>query len=271
MGRSAGMAGSRRGRAASGRSESGRGASERGASNRGASDPGASGRGASGTAAGDATNSAAARMKWSGPVAPWGERGAARHAAFIDAATEVFLEHGYDGATLDEIVRRAGGSRATLNNQFGGKEGLFVAIIATLCAEMNATLALSVNAEHGPRETLLDFGLAFMRVMLRPESLGLYRIVMAEAGRFPALGLAVYRNGPQVAAERLTAYLGAGSKAGLFTRGDAALRARHFLEMIKGDLHFRALLGIDAPSAREIERCVRAAVDALLNGIAARR
>jgi AcrR family transcriptional regulator len=209
-------------------------------------------------------------MEWSGPVAPWRPRGATRHAAFVAAATEVFLEHGYDGATLDEIVRRAGGSRATLHNQFGGKDGLFAAIIATLCAEMNATLAPSIDTKRGPRETLLAFGQVFMRVMLRPDSLGLYRIVIAEAGRFPALGEVVYRNGPQVAAERLAAYLAAGSKAGLFSRGDAELRARHFLEMIKGDLHFRALLGIDAPSAREIDRCVRAAVESFLDGIAAR-
>jgi AcrR family transcriptional regulator len=196
-------------------------------------------------------------------------RGARRQEAFLKAATAVFLAKGYGAATLDDVVRVSGGSRATLYKQFGDKAGLFAAIIAELSAAMTTPLDGPLRGD--PRVALTGFGRAFMRIMMMRTSLALYRIVIAEAGRFPELGRVVYGAGPKVAADRLAAYLRAGQRAGAFTSGDADLRARHFLEMIKGDLHFRALLGLGRrPSAREIDRCVDAAVDAFLDGITTR-
>jgi AcrR family transcriptional regulator len=50
-------------------------------------------------------------------------RGARRQQAFLDAATAVFLAKGYGAATLDDVMRASGGSRATLYKQFGGRRG----------------------------------------------------------------------------------------------------------------------------------------------------
>ncbi len=52
------------------------------------------------------------------------ERGRQRRRAMLDAATQAFLEHGFEGTTLDMVIERAGGSRGTLYSSFGGKEGL---------------------------------------------------------------------------------------------------------------------------------------------------
>ncbi|EKA58427.1 helix-turn-helix domain-containing protein, partial [Pseudomonas aeruginosa] len=42
------------------------------------------------------------------------ERGRQRRRAMLDAATQAFLEHGFEGTTLDMVIERAGGSRGTL-------------------------------------------------------------------------------------------------------------------------------------------------------------
>jgi len=71
------------------------------------------------------------------PTAPRGAvsgRGAARRQAMLDAACEVFLEHGFEGASVADVVRRSGGSLATLYASFGSKEGLFEAIVAQISA-----------------------------------------------------------------------------------------------------------------------------------------
>ncbi len=52
-------------------------------------------------------------------------RGEARRSALLEAAREVFLEQGYEGASIEEIVRRVGGSKASLYAYFGSKQGLF--------------------------------------------------------------------------------------------------------------------------------------------------
>lgn len=41
---------------------------------------------------------------------PLSQRGQKRRQAILDAATDAFLQHGYEGTTLDMIIARAGGS-----------------------------------------------------------------------------------------------------------------------------------------------------------------
>ena len=58
---------------------------------------------------------------------PQTKRGHERVALLV-SATELFLEHGYDAVSLDDIVQHAGGSKASIYKYFGNKEGLFKAI-----------------------------------------------------------------------------------------------------------------------------------------------
>jgi AcrR family transcriptional regulator len=51
--------------------------------------------------------------------------GADTREALVNAAREVFIEQGYDGATVRTIATRAGVDAAMVNHWFGGKEGLF--------------------------------------------------------------------------------------------------------------------------------------------------
>jgi AcrR family transcriptional regulator len=192
-------------------------------------------------------------------------KGERRRAAMLEAATEVFLERGYEGATLGEVIARAGGSRATLYAQFGDKAGLFAAIIAALCERIVTPMGEKLE---GPAEAaLLAMGRGFMAVMMAPESLGLYRIVIAEGARFPELAAAVFSAGPQSAADGLTRFLADRVRLDELVLEDPGASARHFLEMVKGELHFRALLGLaPAPSPADVEKCVALAVKTFLEG-----
>jgi len=51
--------------------------------------------------------------------------GADTREALVNAAREVFIEQGYDGATVRAIATKAGVDAAMVNHWFGGKEGLF--------------------------------------------------------------------------------------------------------------------------------------------------
>jgi AcrR family transcriptional regulator len=183
----------------------------------------------------------------------------------LEAARAVFVERGYANATLDEVIERAGGSRATLYEQFGDKEGLFAAIVAQICAEITAPLA-NPPRDQEPEVLLLAFGRAFMRRLMEPSGLALYRVVIGEGERFPELAEAVYRSGPSVAAERLATHLRRWNAEKRTRVSNPEMAARQFLEMIKGDLHFRALLRLDPPSQAQIDSCVRSAVRLFLAG-----
>ncbi|MCA0201804.1 MAG: TetR/AcrR family transcriptional regulator [Proteobacteria bacterium] len=194
-------------------------------------------------------------------------RGEIRRAAIVAAATDVFLEHGFAAATLDDVVRRAGGSRATLYGHFGGKEGLFAAIIAQQCELIVAPLQALSEEDRTPEKVLADVGRCFMDILMSARGLGLYRMVSAEAARFPALGAQVFACGPKAAADRLAVYLQTQVETGVLALPDADLAARHFLEMVKGDLHTRALFNVaPMPTSAEIDTCVKGAVATFLTG-----
>lgn len=197
-------------------------------------------------------------------------RGEARRRVMLAAATSVFLRRGFEGATLDEVISRSGGSRATLYAQFGGKEGLFAAIIDDLCRTLVAPLLAGLDGTQPPRAVLTAFARRFLDRLLEPESLGLYRLVIAEGHRFPALGRQVFAAGPTAGADSLAAYLRAETQRGRLNVRHPDVAARLFLEAIKGDLHTRALFGVaPAPTAAEIERCVNETVRIFLAGTAA--
>lgn len=61
---------------------------------------------------------------------------AARREAILAAAKQVFQDMGYDGASMDEVAARFGGSKATVYRYFGSKEALFKELISRTANEM---------------------------------------------------------------------------------------------------------------------------------------
>lgn len=184
----------------------------------------------------------------------------------LAAARQVFLERGFEGATLDEVIARSGGSRATLYAQFGDKEGLFAAIIDEACAAILTALPTTTTDDQ-PEMVFRALGRAYMDILMAPANLALYRMVIGESGWFPKLGARVYASGPLAAAQRLADYIKDEVARGRLALDDPDLAARHFLEMVKGDLHTRALFGVGRKaSAVEIEACVHAAVRTFCSG-----
>lgn len=92
-----------------------------------------------------------------GPRAPQRERGRARVAALLAAATAVFAEKGYDAATMTEIAARAGASIGSLYQFFSTKELLAEALHAANADALTALLeALAPRLAGKPPEALAE-------------------------------------------------------------------------------------------------------------------
>jgi len=187
------------------------------------------------------------------------QRGDQRRSHILEAAIAVFLEQGYAGASVDRIVQRAGGSKATLYRHFNSKADLFAAIIQELVAQMTAPIAdQRVGDAGGLAATLEDFARTYLDVLLEPRSLALYRMVMAEGARFPDLGRVFFAQGPGRVAAQLADYL---CQRGLgCTTAPVELLAREFLSLVRADLHLRALLGVEIADSTVRARAVSRAV-----------
>jgi AcrR family transcriptional regulator len=188
----------------------------------------------------------------------------ARRDALLQAAAEVFFEQGYAATSIDAIIERAGGSKRNIYNAFKNKEGLFSAIVS-----QNADRILSPVIEgRDLRETLTIFGRHLMEAYISPSLIGVYRIAVAEANRFPDLVKVFYERGPGRATARLAELLEQAGKRGEVRAGDYPRMANQFVGMIRDNLHLQVVLGLrPPPSADEAREAVDSAVEIFLNGV----
>jgi AcrR family transcriptional regulator len=182
-------------------------------------------------------------------------------------ATELFLRHGYDGVSVDGIVRIVGGSKTNIYNHFNNNEGLFVAIVQGLCEEFLSPLVTIDVSTLGVEKGLRTLALALLGILLQDRHLAFQRLVIAETARFAALGRIWFDSGPERSRSIIAQFIEKQQRVGRLRRGDPHQSATLFHDMITFDLLYRAMLG-DRPSDDEIRRRIDMAIDAFLHGFA---
>jgi AcrR family transcriptional regulator len=205
-------------------------------------------------------------------TAPEPEAGRAelRRAAFLEAARDVFLEYGYEAANMAEIVKRAGGSLSTLYAQFGGKKGLFEAMIDARVNDLTAQMHIELAAHAPLREGLRRIGETFLLKQTQPESLDVFRLMVAQAKKFPEVAEAWSKRAPEAVRKALAEYLADRAKAGEIKITNPDLAAAVFFDLVRSRIQFRALLLPSyAPTETEIRDTVDRAIKVFLGGIEA--
>jgi len=183
--------------------------------------------------------------------------------AILEAARRQFLARGYD-ASLEAVALDARVSRQTIYNLYGGKDELFVAVLANRAEQLTQPLAGASEAVS-PRAVLTELGRRFGEAFLSVESVQFQRAVLACAQRFPRLARSFYEAGPGKTLARLAAYVAAETRRGRLAAADPELAAEQFLGMLKGNLHTRLIFCEDLRIApAEMERRVQGCVEAFL-------
>ena len=184
----------------------------------------------------------------------------------IEGARKVFLRDGFEGASVDDIAREAGVSKATLYSYFPDKRLLFMAIATGECARQADEAVEFIYAAEKPVAEVLRFAAgAIIDYVSSDLGLQTYRLCVAETDRFPQLGQQFYASGPVLVRERLAAYLRKAAARGEVAIEDFDLAADQFSELCKADLLSRLLCGIDravAPERRH--RVIEGAVEMFL-------
>ena len=192
-----------------------------------------------------------------------------RREAIMKAAMEIFHEKGYEGTSLNAIIERIGGSKRSFYTEFGGKEGLFRALLMEKTEKQIREQEIASAQEKDLRVTLLGVARSIIKTSIAPDSLSLYRFMAQDGIRFPGVLNAFYE-GMHLKAEKHIAEMLEAAAA----RDDAslpcpsAIAADHFLSMLHGKLFFEFLFNIrDAVTDEEIDAYVASIVDLFLHGI----
>ncbi|HEX2918679.1 MAG TPA: TetR/AcrR family transcriptional regulator [Edaphobacter sp.] len=105
----------------------------------------------------------------------------------LDGISAVFLEKGYERASTTEFARRARTSKQTLYGMFPSKADMFLAVMSRHTDQLFAEHHLHIASPEPIKTVLTQMGEKILRMFTAPEFLALYRIVVAEAPRFPEL------------------------------------------------------------------------------------
>ncbi len=169
----------------------------------------------------------------------------------LEAARRVFLERGFEGASVEEIAEAARSGKPTIYARYPNKQALFAAAYTSALAARTARLASHTPTGTTLEERLTHLGEALLREVLTSEWIGLIRLAIAEARRFPDLGSSVIKITRERGRETIARLLGEMARAEApgtlpqFNPDHCAAAAQYFCELILLPLLMRALSGED--------------------------
>jgi AcrR family transcriptional regulator len=155
---------------------------------------------------------------------------ATNRVAILNAATDLFLELGYDRTSLARVAESAGVSKATLFKQFPTKAELFEATVLAAGDTPDSELVDPPSGDF--RAGLVVLGLAYAELLSRPRMADLIRTVIAESPRFPELRERTFDFGTLPVLAALRRYFLAENAAGTAKVDDPDVAATQFLGMI---------------------------------------
>jgi TetR/AcrR family transcriptional regulator, mexJK operon transcriptional repressor len=198
-----------------------------------------------------------------------------KRAAILDAAQDLFTDQGFEHTSMDAVASRAGVSKLTVYSHFGDKATLFREAVRARCRSMVPEQLYCRHEGDTLREALLRIARHHAKLMSSPETIGVWRAITSDCtSGEPRLGQMLWEEGPMRSRQLMQAMLEEYVASGELVIEDVDRAAGQFLCLLKGDLHFRRLLGCvddNCPQFRkEMEENAEAAVDMFLRAYAPR-
>ncbi len=186
---------------------------------------------------------------------------ASKESQILNGAARVFERDGYEGASMSRIAAEAGVSKGTLYNYFTSKAELFAAYIHRDCARWIALVFDDLDPATPAEDALRQVGRRMFAMLLSEPALVMYRMVVAEAQKFPELAQSFYREGPARSVGHLAEFIRRTAAEGRLRVDDPDFAAEQFLALIQTHLSMKRRLHlIGMPSEEEIEHVVDGAV-----------
>lgn len=170
-------------------------------------------------------------------------RGIDRRNALLRTAWEVFSEQGYQSASMDMVVARAGGSKQTLYNHFKSKEELLRAVLEGRREELAERVYRSFEIPEDFIGSLWHFSVELLDVMINSDLIELYRLAIAESKTL-MLGDWIFELGFAGNWRVMAEYLEKRLDGDLLFPEGGWTAAMHLRGLLEGDLVLRRLCGV---------------------------
>jgi AcrR family transcriptional regulator len=176
----------------------------------------------------------------------------AKRAAILEGARAVFMHQGFAQGSMDAVAAEAGVAKQTIYRHFRSKEALVEALVEAMCAPEVVEPPPSSQPNF---ERLRELLLAFTDGVGGPDSIRLYRAIIAETDRMPGLGRLFWETGPRQIRAAIAQLWAVEHDA-----ATAPIVAEQLVNLSLGDAYQELVLGIGSPGPEVFERQIDAAL-----------
>jgi AcrR family transcriptional regulator len=169
----------------------------------------------------------------------------------LDAARKIFLERGFEGASIEEIAEVARSGKPTIYARFRDKRALFTEVVTRDILARITEFKSEVPTGTTIEERLTSAAITLAHWGFDSDRIGLMRLAVAEARRFPDLASTVSRTARDLSTElgvRLLGQLAQSdelSSLPAFAPERLATTARFFLDLVAVPMLLRALFEVN--------------------------
>ncbi|WP_184406838.1 TetR/AcrR family transcriptional regulator [Xanthomonas sp. 3075] len=187
--------------------------------------------------------------------------------AIVQAASEVFLELGFEGASMSQIAARVGGSKRTLYGYFPSKEELFIAFAQDMCDSYIDPLLDALEHANGTlAETLQRFGEDILTFLCAPSSITIWQTIIGVSGRSD-VGALFFNAGPEEGMQRMADFLQKQMDRGQIRCADVVIASKQLGALIEAETLMPCLFGaLKDPSPEYLRDATQRAVELFLAG-----
>jgi len=196
-----------------------------------------------------------------------------KRSQIIDGARRVFIEKGFEAASMNDITREAGVSKGTIYVYFANKEELFEALIEEERGTIFKNMYDMLDRADDLRQTLVKFGKVLSMKITSARVIQAQRTVIGASDRIPDMGARFYERGPKRGHDKVMEFLNAAIERGMLKIDDVDLAAYQFTELCLAGLFRQCIFAYrtKAPSQEEIDHIVRSGVDIFLKAYGTER
>ena len=182
-------------------------------------------------------------------------------ARLLDAATQLFLTHGFEATSCDQVAALAGAGKGSLYARYANKEELFAAVFRRV-VDQSLRPSGDEPTDIPLAERLRVVGLDILNHALKPDALAMMRLVIATATRFPELAQFADRIGWEGGVERVAKVISARAGDDPVALARAKPAAAWFISLTLAPQQMRALFG---ESRLSLHKSAGARVDEAVN------
>lgn len=209
-------------------------------------------------------NQTAARPRAASPGRP---KDPAKRTAILEAAKDLFVLHGYEGVSMDQIAAAAGVSKLTLYSHFGDKDALFVESARLYCAQKIPDALFAPAPTIPLRARLLEIATTYLATITSPQAIAGHRLLCSAPMLDKQLSRIFWNSGPMRFQQALAELLEQRMAAGQLHLDDSARAASHFFALLRGEPYMRLIFDCVDPDLRDeqaLRQHAESAVDLFL-------